>query len=216
MGRIKKGILGGFSGTVGTVVGANWKSISYMRSRAQKVKDPRTEAQLKQRSKLTLVMKLLKPLTPALRVGWKNAPKNKSPFNSAMAHMMKNPVFGTYPNYQVNIGQLLISTGGLEPARNGRASQKPGGFMEFTWDDNSGVRNAKATDKAILVVLNITKMEAVVETHTAERSNGIHRVKVPASNWAYSNIISFIGFVSDDGKEVANSVRLGQFTMLNY
>ena len=31
MGTIKKGILGGFSGKVGTVVGASWKGISYMR-----------------------------------------------------------------------------------------------------------------------------------------------------------------------------------------
>ena len=33
MGRIEKGILGGFSGTVGTVVGGTWKGIAYMRSK---------------------------------------------------------------------------------------------------------------------------------------------------------------------------------------
>jgi hypothetical protein len=71
MGRIKKGILGGFSGKVGTVVGANWKEISYMRSLPQKVKNPRTEAQRKQRSKFLLVVNLLKPLNPLLRIGWK-------------------------------------------------------------------------------------------------------------------------------------------------
>ena len=32
MGTIKKGILGGFSGKVGTVIGAAWKGIDYMRS----------------------------------------------------------------------------------------------------------------------------------------------------------------------------------------
>lgn len=40
MGTIKKGILGGFSGKVGTVVGGSWKGISYMRSLPQKVKKP--------------------------------------------------------------------------------------------------------------------------------------------------------------------------------
>lgn len=43
MGTIKQGILGGFSGKVGTVIGSSWKGISYMRSRAQSVKNPRTE-----------------------------------------------------------------------------------------------------------------------------------------------------------------------------
>jgi hypothetical protein len=33
MGKISKGILGGFSGTVGTVVGGKWKGIDYMRSK---------------------------------------------------------------------------------------------------------------------------------------------------------------------------------------
>ena len=40
MGTIKQGILGGFSGKVGTVIGGSWKGISYMRSQAQSVKNP--------------------------------------------------------------------------------------------------------------------------------------------------------------------------------
>ena len=34
MGTIKQGILGGFSGKVGTVVGSTWKSVHYMRALA--------------------------------------------------------------------------------------------------------------------------------------------------------------------------------------
>ena len=44
MGTIKQGILGGFSGKVGSVVGASWKGISYMRSQADHVKNPRSAA----------------------------------------------------------------------------------------------------------------------------------------------------------------------------
>lgn len=49
MGKIMQGILGGFSGKVGTVVGGTWKSISYIRSIATSVANPRTEKQLRQR-----------------------------------------------------------------------------------------------------------------------------------------------------------------------
>lgn len=38
MGTIKQGILGGFSGKVGTVIGGSWKGISYMRLQAQSIK----------------------------------------------------------------------------------------------------------------------------------------------------------------------------------
>ena len=50
MGKIKQGILGGFKGKVGTVIGASWNGISYMRGLAQSVKNPKTAAQLQQRA----------------------------------------------------------------------------------------------------------------------------------------------------------------------
>ena len=50
MGKIKQGILGGFKGKVGTVIGASWNGISYMRGLAQSHKNPKTAAQLQQRA----------------------------------------------------------------------------------------------------------------------------------------------------------------------
>ena len=50
MGTIKQGILGGFNGKVGTVVGASWKGIAYMRGQAQSVRNPKTAAQVMQRN----------------------------------------------------------------------------------------------------------------------------------------------------------------------
>ena len=50
MGKIKQGILGGFKGKVGTVIGASWNGIAYMLGLAQSVKNPKTAAQLQQRA----------------------------------------------------------------------------------------------------------------------------------------------------------------------
>ena len=49
MGKIKQGILGGFKGKVGTVIGSSWNGISYMRGQAQSVRNPKTPAQMIQR-----------------------------------------------------------------------------------------------------------------------------------------------------------------------
>ena len=49
MGKIKQGILGGFKGKVGTVIGASWNGIAYMRGLAQSVKNPKTAGQTTQR-----------------------------------------------------------------------------------------------------------------------------------------------------------------------
>ena len=64
MGTIKQGILGGFSGKVGTVVGSTWKSVHYMRALAVSFSDPRTEKQKNQRSKFTAAVNFTKAMTP--------------------------------------------------------------------------------------------------------------------------------------------------------
>ena len=49
MGKIKQGILGGFKGKVGTVIGSSWNGIAYMRGLPQSTKDRKSAAQLVQR-----------------------------------------------------------------------------------------------------------------------------------------------------------------------
>src|SRR5574344_2996358 len=92
MGTIKQGILGGFSGKVGTVIGGSWKGISYMRSQAQNIKNPRTEAQMEQRSKFALALSFLKPLTELLRTGYKLYAKKQTAFNAAMSYTLANAI----------------------------------------------------------------------------------------------------------------------------
>ena len=50
-GTIQKGILGGFSGKVGTVVGGSWKGIDYMRCKSNRRNFNHTDKQLAQQLK---------------------------------------------------------------------------------------------------------------------------------------------------------------------
>ncbi|MDR0422036.1 MAG: DUF6266 family protein [Proteiniphilum sp.] len=71
MGTIKKGILGGFSGKVGTVVGGSGQGRRALRSLPQHGNNPRTEGQVSQRTKFAITLSFLKPVTGFLRTGWK-------------------------------------------------------------------------------------------------------------------------------------------------
>ena len=55
MGKIKQGILGGFKGKVGTVIGSSWNGISYIRGIAQSVRNANTAAQQTQRGFFKMV-----------------------------------------------------------------------------------------------------------------------------------------------------------------
>lgn len=73
MGAIKQGILGSFSGKVGTVVGSSWMGISYMRALSPNVKDARSPKQLAQREKFALANAFIKPITLAYNESKKSA-----------------------------------------------------------------------------------------------------------------------------------------------
>ena len=211
MGTIKKGILGGFSGKVGTVVGSSWKGIAYMRSLPQKVKNPRTEGQMSQRTKFALALTLLQPMTAFLRTGWKLYAHKQSPFNAAMSYTLANAIIGTYPDYDIDLSKVLVSRGALPTATNTFVSFDDG-KVEFQWEDNSGVNSAKATDKALIAIVNLAKGEAITDTAGAIRPDCVQNVAVPAE-WSGDEVHAYMGFISENGKEVANSVYLGSIVV---
>ena len=151
MGTIKQGILGGFSGKVGTVIGGNWKGIDYMRSKAASVSNPKTEAQLDQRARFGAALAFLQPITPFVRVGFKNYAVKMTAFNSAMSYNLNNALVGAYPDYAIDYNNALVSRGTLATALNALASSNDPNTVTFTWEDNSTQGNANATDQAMLL-----------------------------------------------------------------
>ncbi|WP_148041454.1 DUF6266 family protein [Kaistella daneshvariae] len=92
MGTIKKGILGGFSGTVGTVVGANWRGMDVIRSRPKSSGSNPTPLQLLQREKFALAIKFQNSLrSMQSRLYGENAGV-KSRVNLAAAYLLREVV----------------------------------------------------------------------------------------------------------------------------
>ena len=115
MGTIKQGILGGFNGKVGTVIGSSWKGITYMRSRAQHVKNPRTAGQIYSRNALKAVTAALRPLASTLRITFKESAHNMSAFNKAVAVNYKAAIYEAGGEPHFNYEKLILSQGSLKP-----------------------------------------------------------------------------------------------------
>lgn len=211
MGKISQGVLGGFSGKVGNVVGGTWKGIGYMRIKPANVSNPRTAGQVDQRSKFSTTLKFLQSMTDFLRVGFKLYANKMTQFNAAMSYNLNNAITGSYPNFTIDYANALVSRGGLTGAFNAAVSSS-GGLVEFTWDDNTGSGNAQATDKALLVVYNPAKDESIYDSAGAVRSATSQNLGMPTS-YVGDDVEAFIGFLSEDGKEVAHSVYLGSVTV---
>jgi hypothetical protein len=91
---------------------------------------------------------------------------------------------------------------------NGMAVVQDGNIV-VSWDDNTGLGTAKASDRTLIAVYNADRYEAVTENAGTTRAAGTHTIPVPA-DWTGDEMHIYLGFVSEDNNEVANSVYLGK------
>lgn len=197
MGIIKKGILGGFSGTVGNIVGGSWKGIDYLRILPASVANPKTQKQMDQRTKFITVIRFLQPLTDFVRIGFKAYAIRMTAFNAAMSYNFRHAIVGEYPNYSVDTTKVLLSRGALSGAVNVTCGSELAGIVSINWYDNSGLGNAAATDKAMVVIYNQADEHAIYVLDAASRSDGIAQVEVPSS-FSGKEVHCYVGFTSLD------------------
>ena len=179
MGIINQGILGGFSGKVGPIVGFHWKSKYYIRARAAKVSNPRTPKQQEQRGKFATAFSFLKTIKPFIRIGYKEFTQEKSAFNAAMSYTLKRAVTGNGKEISIDFNRALVSMGTLMPIFEGAAAMSN----------------------------NKDKETAVYNTEAALRSSCHAVLQLPA-DWQNDELIAYLSFCSADGSCVANSIRL--------
>jgi len=206
MGIINQGILGGFSGKVGPIVGFRWKSNYYIRARAAKVSNPRTPRQQEQRGKFATAFSFLKTIKPFIRIGYKEFTQEKSAFNAAMSYTLKRAVTANGKEIAIDFNRALVSMGTLMPIFEGTATQSRD-KMSFNWHNNSGMGNAEDTDVAMLLVYNKDRETAVYDTEAALRWDGHAELSLP-DNWQDDELIAYLSFCSTDGSSVANSICL--------
>lgn len=212
MSKISSGILGGFSGKVGTVVGAKWKGIDTMKIKPSNVRNPKTPRQLDQRTRFSTIIGFLKPMTEFIRVSFRPFAKKMTQFNAAMSYNLQHAITGTYPNYSVDYAKALVSRGSLTEALNGAATSPSKGNVVFTWSDNTGSGSALSSDKAMLVAYNPTKQQAISNITADERDTSTATLNVP-DNFSGDVVQLYLAFINAEGSKVSNSIHCGSVTV---
>jgi Family of unknown function (DUF6266) len=213
MGTFSKGILGGFSGKVGNVVGARWRGKDILRSLPNKKAYLPTLAQLEQRDRFKTVMLFLTPIKPILSAFFGKQQGDKSPFNLATGYHMKYALLPDgLDGYVIDFPKVLISKGDLRGIANGGVA--PAGMsIEITWNDNSGQGNASATDE--LVVVAYCSALNLFETAYPAATRDLQTINMPIPAYlAGQQLQVWATFVTADNKLAATSTFLGDVTMV--
>lgn len=212
MATFEKGILGGFSGKVGNVVGARWRGIDIMRSLPQRGDYVPTQAQVDQRMRFALVAHFLYWLKPIVGKYFGKKQGDKSIFNLATGYHLKEAVTELNGVYVMDYPKVLISKGELRGLADGVAVDKPNQIISVSWTDNSGQGYANVDDQlAVASYAPDTNLYQLFED-AAERSEATADLQMPAY-FSGQTVQLWATFIASNGKDAATSSYLGTVTV---
>jgi len=171
MGIYVNGLLGAFSGKVGNVVGSNWRSIDYMRSRPKPSKNRLISNKQKQiQLKFSNAYHFLNPLREFLALSYpiKKGSK-KSAFNMAMANVISS-IEGSHLDFRFNYQNIQLSKGNLSPVQ-GVFSLDENDILNLNWKSKISIGTAEDTDIVYIILYEEQTKEFYI-IQGSERGNG--------------------------------------------
>lgn len=204
MGKIKRGILGGFSGKVANVVGSSWKGIDVMRSLPLSVANPRTNAQIKVRTQFkdavvvasALLSTIVKPL-------WDRFAQEMSGYND---FIKANYPFFADGNIPGADGNLIISQGKLGYTPIDIIDYVKGNrTLTLTWSVTPQGSYQQGSDEAYVVVYNGNGNLAYAGNTAATRADGTCDVVLYEEESNDTAYIAYLAFRREDGTMVGDT-----------
>ena len=211
MGKINKGILGGFTGKVGSVVGAFWKGIAYMRSLAGSTHNPKSAKQTSQRLKFAMMSTFLSRILGFINVGFHDQAKGMTESDAAFKFNFHNAIGGTFPDFELLYNKFLVSKGNLDLPYSPSAlidSQT----VNVSWTDNSGISKALATDQAMILVYNSAKGQAVYNLNAGNRQERQASLALPTA-WNGDSVDIWMAMRQADSTLTSDSAYLGNYSI---
>lgn len=203
MAILKQGILGGISGRVGNVVGSSWKGIPVLKTRPLSVANPRTNAQVEQRDKMSTMVKIgSEALNGFVRPLWDRFASQMSGYNAFIS---------------ANI-QSLNSSSEIEPdtfrASRGRMLATPilgaeisnlGADLVVDWSADILDSFQSATDVPYVLAVSASgDVKVAAAGKTSRASTMASFSTLPGKTLATGDIL-FLSFRRVDGTVVSNS-----------
>lgn len=206
MGIIKGGILGPVSGKVGSVIGSSWKGIAYLKGIPASVANPRTAAQIAQRTLFANCVAFGKPILAGLI----------KPLRDRFA--VRQSGWNTYMSDNIDLfaaalpvppADFVLSSGSMaETAISNVAIDDADTTVEVHWVDDSGEGFKLATDKVYVFAINITTGVIAIDSAVSVRSDLVATTAFP-ENAASADVCEvYLSFLRADGTIVSTNSHI--------
>lgn len=201
MATLKNGVNGGFSGTVGSVIGSSWKGIDYMKGkhRLKKYRKPPTGKQQFTRDKFKEIGEFFVSFKDVLRVGLgQRNLKRMTPYNLAFK-LNKNAFERTGDTIRIDFSRIVLSKGAAV-SKPGMCSVewREGPELDVRWEIFGHCLTERPTDRIVLTAYCEEEPEAISDIGHRTRAHCEMRVAIP-QNWVDRTVHVYLFMVSEKG-----------------
>jgi len=207
MAKFNQGINGPFQGKVGTVIGASWKGIPYMRSLPGKRTSDPTPGELLNRKKWALSQHWLQPVQDFVRIGFKGYSPKSEGFIAAKSYLLKNAMVIEGENISIDPARVKLSWGDLPMPKNLQMTRLEGGVIQFTWDPKVYDEISCRGDQIMLLAYKIETGEVIENLYGRVRAHGSDLLNI--GTYSSSTFHIYAAFIAHDRSRQSESVYMG-------
>jgi hypothetical protein len=208
----RNGILGSFSGKVGSVVFTTWKGIPVIRSKPIRKNTVPSALQEDQRARFKLMTGFLKPLNDLLRQTFEQSAVGMSWYNKALSDN-RSAITGSYPNIAIDYPKIVLSKGRLPLGEPPTISSSETGKLLLTWKTGDGIdRDLTAGTAFIAAYLEEFNRWIIGQYNIVE---GITSYMLDVEPFVGKSVQTYIGFISKTCPRKSESRYMGPIDILN-
>jgi len=205
MAIIENGILGGFRGKVGTVVGARHRGQDIMRSRGPRKRVNNSPKQRIQQVRFGLAVEFVRRLSGLVDITYKPGDQITTPGNKAVKEIVSNAITGVYPDFKLDFPKVRISRGSLQSAS--AKTVAAAGKITWTWEPN-GINEEQNLEQPVIVAYCPEKKQALYKINASTRSNGTAILDV--TPFLGLTVVTYLCFTSPNQSKFSDSVFTGE------
>ena len=210
MARITKGVLGGFSGKVGPVVGYTLYGIDRMRSLPERTVPP-TANELKNRSRFKLVQEVLNSIKELIKVGFKDYWTVSGGMRGALSYNRQFALKTVGEEDSIDPAAFRISGGNLAGLAAAAVVQESEELLRFNWDP-SLVEGGSRYDQVMLLAIDMQGRKACCQSTGNFRSTGTD-VLILSEDLIGKEVDIYIAVVAKDRCSQSESQYLGRMKL---
>ena len=205
MAKVRQGILGGFRGRIGNVVGTGWKGIAVMKSLPLTVANPRTAGQVLQRGKFSTLVNIASViLAGIIKPLWDRFASGMSGYNAFISANQ-----GAFSPAGVLIADQMQISRGRMIAPSVTIATTSGKNLTATIANPVGDRYALPTDKIYALLLDAADNRPLFAGQVTQSRGSSATVNITAEMLEVPDgghsLCLFVSYLRSDGSEVSNS-----------